>query len=320
MTVTARRVVNRDEWLSWRRGIVTSSKISQLPAFDCSPYREATPLRLFCELRGVEFPTRDDDRTLRRGRWLEPAVAAAVSELRPEWKIRKAQEFFVDGDIGGTPDFFIDNDERGVGVLEAKTISPSVYQRHWDNGKEVPFAFVLQALTCAMLTDAAFAYVGALVVDAHNMDLSLHEIPRHAEAEKKIRDEVARFMADTRAGIEPPVDFQRDGAMLRLLLPRETPGKSIDLGGDNQLPSLLAHRAELIAEMKAMKAECESIENRLRFVMKDADVADGLTGWHITFKTSHFKGYEVRPHDSRVLRILDRRPPDERPGGDDDDE
>jgi len=320
MTVTVRPITDRATWLEWRKTVVTASSVCQLPAFDCSPFKEATPLRLYAEKRGVEFPDRSDDKILRRGRWLEPAIGLACSELRPDWQIRAAKEFLTDGALGASPDFYLDGDPRGRGVLQAKSVSPAVYAREWQDGQEIPFWIVLQTLTECMLADAAFGVVAALLVDAFAMDCAILEVPRHPAAEAKIRAEAERFMADVHNMIEPDPDFARDGSMLKLLLPKEATGKVLDLTGNNSMADKLAARAELHQRMKVDKAACEAIENELKHLMQDAASAEGLPGWRISFKTSHFNGYTVEPRDSRVLRITDKRPLEERPGGDNNDE
>jgi len=320
MTVTVRPITDRNEWLAWRRKVVTASVVGALPAFQCHPY--CTPLRLFAQLRGVEFPDDDDNPVLRRGRWLEPSVAKAVSEMRPEWRLDAPGTFLVDESIGlgATPDFFICGDPRGPGILQAKTVAPSVYAREWDDGKDIPFWIVLQCLTEMMLSNAAFGAVAALLVDPHRMDVAILDVPRHPAAEAKIRTEVERFMAETAAGKEPEPDFERDGTVLRMMIPREIKGTTIDLSGDNALPSMLARRAELRYEIKESEAECEAIENRLRFLMGDAAIVEGLPGWRITYKTQHRVAYTVPAKDMRILRILDKRPVEDRPGGDNDNE
>ena len=315
MTISSRPITDRQTWLDWRRQVVTASRICQLPAFDCSPFPKCTPLRLYAELRGVEFPDEDENKVMRRGRWLEPAVATAVGELRPDWQILPAREFLLDDELelGASPDFYISGDPRGIGVLQTKTVAPSVYARDWDGGKDVPLWIVLQTLTECMLRDAAFGAVAALVVDAFNMDCVIHEVPRHAPAEEKIRNEVRRFMADVRAGREPSPDFVRDGAMLRLLLPKEVPGTILDLSGNNEMPAKLARRAELCAEIKQHELEIEAIENQIRHLMGEAASIEGLPGWRVTWKTQHRVAYRVPEKDLRILRIQDKRPPDQRP-------
>lgn len=292
-----------------------------MPAFQ-DPKCYYTPLRIFAEKRGVEFEDDPDNKVLRRGRWLEPAVAKAVSELRPEWGLTAPNVFLCDPaiGIGATPDYYITGDPRGRGVLQCKTVAYSVWKRDWDEGQDVPLWVTLQCLTEMYLSDAAFGAVAALLVDPHNMDCAILDVPRHAGAEAKITNEVKRFWGDIRNGVEPEADFERDGAVLKLLLPRERPGAVIDLTGNNELPDLFARRAAMMAEMKRYKKRCEIIENKLRVIMGDNATATGLDGWGVSFKVEPRKGYTVAPSEPRVLRITDKRPADQRPQVDDDDE
>lgn len=315
MAIEVREIKSRAEWLEWRKQFVTASQIGGLPAFNCHPYQ--TPLRIYASLRGVEFAIDDDNKVLRRGRWLEPAVALAVSELRPEWELIAPNVFLCDPEIGigATPDYYIIGDPRGRGILQCKTVAPTVWRREWDAGQDIPLWVTLQALTEMLLSNSAFGAVAVMLVDPHMMDVQILDVPRHAAAEAKLVNEVKRFLADVAAGREPDPDFTRDGAILKLLIPREQPGLAVDLAGANELPTLLATRAELLAEMKSAKAVCDKIENKVRFMMGEAALVTGLDGWGITYKTEPRKGYTVAPSSPRILRVRDKRPLDQRPGG-----
>ena len=116
-----RRVINSEsEWLEWRRQDITASTVAAL--FNRHPY--TTPLKLYLEKRGVEF-TAPRSRDAARPR-LEPAVAKAVGEKRPDWKLEPAGVYLRDPDLrlGATPDFFIHGDARGLGVLQTKNMRP----------------------------------------------------------------------------------------------------------------------------------------------------------------------------------------------------
>ena len=69
---------SRDEWLEWRKQDVTASSIGAL--FNCHPY--TTALRLYAEKRGTDFLV-EDNKAMRRGRWLEPAVAGDLGWPEP---------------------------------------------------------------------------------------------------------------------------------------------------------------------------------------------------------------------------------------------
>ena len=305
MSIERREITSRDEWLEWRKPNVNASEVGAL--FNCHPY--VTALRLFAEKRGTEFE-QADNKAMRRGRWLESSVAVAVMEERPEWKLESAREYLRDPELrlGASPDFYVRNDPRGLGICETKTLAPSVYERDWGGGTEVPLWIILQGLTAAMLANADFIVIAALVVDAHNMDVSIHELPRNPNAEQRIKDAVAQFWGDVVIGREPEPDFSQDADTIKAMWRRESaPLVEIDLSGNNELPELLAVRTKLKERIKMAEARVEEIDAMLRFAMKDASVATGIPGWRMTLKTTDFKSYTVPARSNRILRISDQR-------------
>jgi predicted phage-related endonuclease len=308
--IERRSISDRDEWLAWRREDITASRVGAL--FGVHPYE--TALRLYAEQRGVQFEN-PDSRVLRRGRWLEPAVAKAVEELRPEWKLEAPNIYLRDPDIrlGCTPDFYIHDPVRGLGILQAKSVAPSVYARDWLNGSEIPFWIVLQTLVECMLSDAAFGVVAALLVDPHAMDVAILEVPRHADSELKILVAVQNFWRSVASGIEPDPDFAHDADVIKALRPRETPGKQIDFSRLNSLPPMLEERAALMADIKKADARCDEIETEIKHLMGDAESANGLPDWKITYRVQKRAGYTVPPKEPRVLLIKDKRPQTEPP-------
>jgi predicted phage-related endonuclease len=304
MNVQHLAITSREQWLELRKPDVTASTIGAL--FNCHPYN--TPLRLYAEKRGTEFVV-EDNSVMRRGRWLEPAVKKAVEELRPEWRLVEPNEYLrcPEYKIGATPDFYIHGDPRGKGILQAKSVAPSVYARDWAGGDEVPLWIILQAVTEAMLAKADFIVVAALLVDAHSMDCSIHEMPRNPAAEEKIKKAVETFWQNVQLGIEPDPDFARDADTIKAMWRSEEPTNEVDLSGNNRIPLLLEQRTALKEIIKDHETKIETIDAEIKYEMKDAAVATGLNGWRITYKTSHVKEYTVKARDQRVLRVTDQR-------------
>jgi predicted phage-related endonuclease len=302
--IERRTISDREAWLRWRKEDVTASVVAAL--FHCHPY--TTALRLYAEKRGTEF-LNEDNAAMRRGRWMEPAVAKAVSELRPEWRLEAATEYLRDPELrlGATPDFYVWGDAKGLGICQAKTVAPSMYERDWASGVEVPLWIILQATVEAMLAEADFIVIAALLVDAHNMECCIHEMPRNPAAEEKIRMAVAQFWRNVEAGIEPEPDFARDADTIKAMWRAESvPPIEADLSGYNELPGLLEERKTLRDGIRAVEERCEAIDATLRYAMKDAAIGT-LPGWRISYKTSHFKGYTVPPSERRILRVTDQR-------------
>jgi predicted phage-related endonuclease len=300
MSIERVEITSRDQWLNLRKSDVTASVVAAL--FGAHPYTSA--LKLYLAHSGVEFD-QADDRVLRRGRLMEPAVALAVSEERPDWKIEKCDSYYRDPELhlGATPDFFIHGDPRGLGVLQTKTAAPHIFERDWEGGATVPFWIQLQVLTEAMLTKAAFGAVAVLRVDAFDLALALIEVPRHPAAEQRIKAAVVQFWDDIATRREPDADYNRDAELLKVIAPHEVAGTTVDLSGDNELPALLEQREEIMTGIKGFEARKDEIETMLKFKMRDAESVVGLPEWGISWKSQHRKEFVVPAKDVRTLRI-----------------
>lgn len=284
-----------------RQQDVTASVVPAL--FGLHPY--VTPLKLYLMHSGIEFPDQSDNPVLRRGRLLEGAVGLAVAEQRPDWTVSKNEFYFHDPDLrlGATPDFFLEGDPRGLGVLQTKTVAPAIFDREWEGGRTVPFWIVLQTLTECLLTDAAFGVVAAMRVDAFDLYVAILDIPRHPAAEDKIIVAVKQFWDDVANGREPGPDYGRDANLLAVIAPRAVKDKTIDLSGENELPGLLDQRAQLKEQIKAYQKRVDEIDAEFKFKLRDAERAVGLSDWSISFKNQHRNQYTVPESDFRVLRI-----------------
>lgn len=309
MTVERVPIVDRQQWLAWRKFDITASVVGAV--FNLHPY--VSPLRLYVDKQGlVDLPVQADSGPLRRGRILESAVAAAVSEQHPEWTLEKCNDYFRDDELGlaATPDFFIHGDPRGLGILQAKTAAPSVFEREWkldDSGKvQPPMWITLQATTEMMLTNAVFGAVAVLVVDPFNLPCHVIEIPRHEAAEKKIVAAVAQFWKDIEAGKEPDADYGLDRDLLRTLMPHEEPDVSVDLSTDNEVIAGLIERADLKEIIKDADEKCKAIETMIMSRMGPAAVAR-VPDFSVSWKVQNRKGYTVEPSSPRVLLIRDKR-------------
>ena len=308
MTVECHPIVDHEEWLAWRRQDITASRSGAL--FDCEMPGNTTPLRLWAEHRGVEFAPVTQTNRMRRGLKLERLVGEEVEEARPGWKTEPVAAYFRDPvlRLGATPDFWILGDPRGRGVLQAKTVDAYFLARDWHGGAFPPEWIMWQVRTEMLLTNAAFGVVAAL--EPSNWNCHIIEVAREPEAERQLVNAVRKFWHCVDNDIEPEPDFARDADVIKALYRHEQPGNVADLTGNNELPELLAARASMQEIMKDHKKRCEAIEAQLKHMLGNAEQAVGLDGWRITFKTEHVDGYQVKPRDSRVLRITDKRAKD----------
>jgi predicted phage-related endonuclease len=310
MTIERIAIVNREQWLSLRKKDVTASVEPALHGLH--PYTSA--LRLYIEKQGlVELPQLPNSGPLRRGRILESAVAAAVADQKPHWKLTKANEYWRDPDIrlGCTPDFYIKDSEirERRGILQCKTAAPSVFEREWNGKTELagpPMWVMLQITTEMMLTNADFGAIAVLVVDPHELPCHIFEVPRHEAAEKRIRQAVVQFWQDIRDGKEPDADYGMDKELIAALVPRESNAKTIDLSTDNEVISGLAERADLKRTIKMATERCSEVEAMIMDRMRDAAVAI-VPDFSVTWKVQNRRGYTVEPSTPRVLLIREQR-------------
>jgi predicted phage-related endonuclease len=302
--------VDRAKWLSLRKQDVTASVVGAL--FGTHPFTSA--LALYQEKNGLELPDKTNVR-MRRGSRLERAVAEEVGEKRPDWKIIPAGEYLRDPDLrlGATPDFYIEGDPRGLGVLQTKVSTNKAFRAGWQKGGDrvvdeavPPFWIGLQTLTEMMLAGATWGAAAVYIDDPWCDDCHICEVARHDGAEARIKEAVAKFWLDVEFGNEPAVDYARDGDLIASLYPAAVPLKSIDLTGDNHLPVLLAERAVAKEAIRVAQERCIEIDNEVKAKMGDAEIAV-IDGFAITLKNQHRKGYEVKPTSFRRLNITETR-------------
>ena len=119
------------QWRAMRRaGRRHKSVIGAL--FGEHPYKTLGELHL--EKGGVELPGAGRESVvMRRGKALEPVVAAEVAKLRPDWTIEKADVYLRDpaARIGATPDYFVRDANGRPGILQCKTVAPDQFKKQW---------------------------------------------------------------------------------------------------------------------------------------------------------------------------------------------
>jgi predicted phage-related endonuclease len=272
------------DWLDWRKGHVTASRVGAL--FDAHPY--LTREQLAGELRG--HSTKGDTPSLRRGRVLEAAVIEALREEHPDWRIERARDyhFLPQHRLGATPDAYLDED----GLIECKTVRPEVWEK-WHGRPSL--AYVLQLLTGLMCTGRTRGILAVMVLSS-DYPVYEFEVPRHAAAEQRILEATAEWWRQWDAGeIAPPADAAELEAML-------DDGSHKDMSDDPEILNVLDERDELTSRLSQLKQQLGSIEYKIKNRIGQASTAYAR-GWQLTFRRYHRKEYTVPAADVRVLRI-----------------
>lgn len=285
------------EWLYRRRANVNGSEIAAL--FGCNPWM--TNLALYAEKAGLANLNAPDSDVLRRGRILEPAVAAGVLEERPEWKISKAKEYLWSPDwrLGCTPDFYAHCPKRGIGVIQAKSAAKPIFEQDWQDGP--PQWIVLQTLQEMMLEDVVWGAIAVLVMNSYTVDIYIWEFERHAPAEKRIIAKAAVFWGDVAERRQPKFNFEQDADVIKALFPRAN-HTVLDLSRDNRMPELLAQHEYLGSVASRAEKRRKIVQAEIAAKMGEAGAAI-VPGWDaVTFKNQERAGFTVAPTSFRVLR------------------
>jgi predicted phage-related endonuclease len=300
MSVERWTITDPAEWLSRRRANINGSEVAAL--FRRNPY--LTPFALYADKAGLAELATPDSEVLRRGRILEPAVAAGVQEERPQWRIEKAAEYVWSPSwrLGCTPDFYARCPDMGLGVVQAKTVAKPVFDEDWAEGP--PQWIILQTLQEMMLTGASWGAIAVLVMSSYTVDIQIWEFKRHQAAEKRIIATAKAFWKDVATGKPPEAEWGRDDEVIRALYPRDN-GTIIDLSADGRM-------AQLLEDYEQLSTMGRNAENRLRAVKAEIAAKLGnaaaatLPGWEVTHKTQKRAGYVVQDTEFRVLRIKRR--------------
>ncbi len=292
-------VRDRAEWLARRSHDLTASDIGAAAGVD--PHK--TGLQLWGEKTG-QLASAADNPLMQRGRWLEPAVRAAILDENPGWAVEPVMRYFRDSELrlGASPDFQAITDEPGITNIQAKVVTPGAFEKNWANGP--PLNYLLQTTCEGMLMDAARSILAALVIHPYKAELRMYPVPRHAAAEQKIEEIARSFWQMIAEGKQPAADYKRDAEVIEALHPTSTIAVPIDLTGNNHLAVILPRYVALKNGMAIDKRLASELEAEIKEAIGDHELAE-LPGFTISWKTQHRKEHVVKATSYRVLRVTD---------------
>lgn len=245
---------------------------------------------------------------MRRGRLLEPVAAQILREDRPEWEIKHPTGFYYRDParhIGATPDVIAFNEKGEPGVIQIKSVEPSIFRRDWmtEHGVvEPPLWIVCQAIIEAHLTGAMWAAVAPMVV-SFGVEMPIVPVPIHAGVLDRIKTEVAQFWRKVATGDQYPPDYALDGRLIASLYPRDS-GLQIDLSGDNAMADAVVS----LESARAAKKEAASAEKIAKATindkMQEAALALLPDGRMVSNKSTRRAGYFVNETEFRTIRVL----------------
>jgi predicted phage-related endonuclease len=309
MSIERHEITDREQWLAMRRQDVTASDIGAVMGVD--PYK--TCAKVWATKTGLisEAPRSDffEYRECQEGavlRWLKRYKV-------PQWDIVEAQTYWRDPDIrlGCTPDAMaIDPARPGIGCIQIKTVRQDIFEDGWvrpDGKIELPFSYLLQTQTEAMLTGAAWAVIATEVMGYGTGFFFVEEVKLEPALEPRIKDVVVRFWADTVAGRVPKFDFDLDADVINALHPKPLVKEpALDLSADNRLPDLLPKRRQRKDYIKRAEKWVETADAMIKEKVGAHETA-ALPGWKISWKLQRREQRIQDAWEGRVLRVTEQK-------------
>lgn len=298
---------DRAAWLRVRGRDVTASTVGAL----FGAHEFVTPFELWAIKSGRIPRTDDETDAMRRGRLLEPVAVAILREERPDWRIsyNDAQVYYRDPALrlGGTPDVLVECPRRGPGIVQIKSVESGVYRRKWldeEGHPDAPLWIALQATLEAYLTGARWAAVMPLVIgfgiEAPLVDVPLDHMDGVIAA---MAERAADFWSMVEEGREPPLDYERDAAMIDRLYAIGDAREEIDLTADPDVPALVDTIRQARAEADRLLAAVDAAGAKIKARMGTAEVAHIAGGRTITWKTYRRPNPGGVPTTYRMLRL-----------------
>ncbi len=308
-------IESREQWLACRAQDVTASIAGAL--LGVHPYSTAYGLWLL--KKGMIHEDPEETGPMRRGRLLEPVAVQMLREDRPDWTIEEYPIGYYYRDpvarIGATPDVFAINENGEPGIIQIKSVEPSIFRREWKTESgiiEPPLWIIVQAIIESKLTGRPWAAVAPRVI-GFGVELPIIPIPVHDGIFERIKREVDGFWKRIEAGENYPADYARDGSLIAQLYPQDN-GVEIDLSSDNALPEYI----DLLENARAAKKNAETDEKMAKAAilerMGEAAIARIADGRRISNKSQnrnvgckHMPGLFCSQSEFRVMRLVKGR-------------
>jgi hypothetical protein len=262
--IEARHIKDRDEWLKWREQDMTASVGACLFGADVHPYTSAYQQWAFKS--GLAKPKPIDPKLARRAFYVEMIAPAILKEERPTWRVETNHEYFRDPEarIGATPDFLVQRENLGLGLVDAKSLGNGAFRRWRDQdtgNTELPVWMAVQVNIQAGLLNEHLGIpifwgaVLAVTIDDGGLDAEIFNVPIERGLFANFRELAKDFWRRVEMQEPYPIDWGKDTGVV-LDMYRDDDASVIDLSNDEALETFLVHR-ESYKQIEASGIEAE---------------------------------------------------------------
>lgn len=286
---------SRESWLAERRTLIGASDAASILGVGYQ-----SPFAVWAEKTGaVECDDRDATEAMECGLALQPGILSLLRRrsgldviAEPDWSLRRHPYLSW---LGCSLDAYVDDDEAGMGVVEAKNVG-GYNASEWKDS-EPPLRFNVQVQCQMAVTGATWAIVVGLIGGNR---LVWHTVARDDTFIDRMVRALGEFWALVESRTPPPVDGSEHTArVLARMFPRD----------DGSVVSLPDEAREWDSALVALKAQRSAIdknvtllENQIKAALGEA--SEGLLpdGGRYTYRAQTRKEYVCPESTFRVLR------------------
>lgn len=300
---------DENHWKELRSKDVTSTESAAL--FGCSPY--LTKFELWWRKKNSLIVGIEENVRMKWGNRLQDAIANGVAEDNG-WQIRPMKEYISIPELrmGASFDYAI---EGGVesetkegeaylqrGILEVKNVDSLVFKDGWIvSGDEVeaPPHIEIQVQQQLAVSGREFAYIAALIGGNKVVLVRRDPQPKIIEA---IKSKVAEFWDSIEANREPAPDFNLDSEFITKLCSYASPGKVLDITGDETALKNAQRYRGLGEEIKARESERDAIKAEFLRRIQDSEkvigglftISAGIVGpAHVEYDRAGYRSFKI---------------------------
>lgn len=264
----------RDEWLAYRLRGIGGSDAAAVAGLD----NFRTAMHVYEEKRGTlpESELFDGNEKADWGHKLEPIIAAEF-QAKSGLEVLPANILLRHPDVPfmlANVDRFVDDptSPEGTALLEIKTTAEHNGDE-WDDGP--PYRAAIQANHYLAVTGLSRAYVAVLI---GGQEFKYHPIDRDEELISALVSIEEDFWDRVQTG-RPPPPVANDMSLLQNMWTARAGSELVV--NEPEVMALLRRRQELIVGGKMIEEERKALENELRMLLGENEIAINSTGRHL---------------------------------------
>lgn len=281
-------ITSEEQWLELRSHDLTSTAISAL--FGASPYMTAFEV-YHAHKSGLHLPF-DENERVKKGKRMELHAAEEVA-LKLDATVKKIDWYarVPSERIGSSFDYELTMSDGEQVLLELKAVDHFRHKDTWLDDEAPPHI----EIQLQHQLECADKYANGIIAAFTGIyDFTLYERQRDREMGAALRSAAKKFWADVDAGVGPPIDYHKDGAVLDLLYAKAG-GAPINATKDIDLEAVIAKHVRLGKEIKLLDSERDAAKAEIHRRLENAGGAftgsyKVTTGW-----TKDFEGTMITP-------------------------